>query len=280
MSVYFITGKLGSGKTLVTVGKIQEYLQKDRKVATNLDLDITKLVKRSSKATYYRLPDKPRIDDLNAIGRGSDDVNEDTYGLIVLDECGTWLNTRSWNDKERTKFIDWMLHARKLGWDILFIIQDISMIDKQVRDALCEHLVVCRRLDRMKIPFISSIVKTLTGIRVTAPKIHTAKVFYGDTESSYVTDRWTYTGKALYDAYDTRQVFKPDVLNHGGEEIDMRALSSSLSRWHLDGRYYQRKPFPKLNHPVDLLLMVTIWPIIYLAKHYAETAARSSAVSR
>lgn len=279
MAVYFITGKLGSGKTLVCVGKAQEYLQKNKPVATNLDLNIEKLVKRNSKATYYRLPDKPRIEDLNAIGRGSDDVDESTYGLIVLDECGTWLNTRSWNDKERAKFIDWMLHARKLGWDILFIIQDISMIDKQVRDALCEHLVVCRRLDRMKIPFISSIVKTLTGIRVTAPKIHVAKVFYGDTETSVVTDRWTYTGKSLYSAYDTRQIFKSDVMYTEDSEIDMRALYSSLSRWHLDGRYYQKKPWPRLTHPLQILAIPT-WLIILAVRHYAAGAARSSAPAR
>ncbi|WP_303314291.1 zonular occludens toxin domain-containing protein [Dickeya fangzhongdai] len=40
MAVYVVTGKLGSGKTLVAVGKIQEKLVSGCKVATNLDLRI------------------------------------------------------------------------------------------------------------------------------------------------------------------------------------------------------------------------------------------------
>lgn len=279
MAVYFITGKLGSGKTLVTVGKAKDYLMAGKPVATNLDLNIEKLTKRNSKATFYRLPDKPRIEDLNIIGRGSDDVDESTYGLIILDECGTWLNTRSWNDKERRYFVDWMLHARKLGWDILFIVQDISIIDKQLKMSLCEHLVVCRRLDRMKIPLVSNLVKMLTGHRITMPKIHVAKVFYGDSEQDYVTDRWTYRGHDLYHAYDTRQVFKDDFIVHDDKEIDFRATYSSLSRWHLEGRYYQRQPlFKWITHPC-LLLLIPMWLVIQVFKKAGDKSVRSSGLS-
>ena len=37
MAVYFITGKLGSGKSIAAVGKIRDYLNEGRAVATNLD---------------------------------------------------------------------------------------------------------------------------------------------------------------------------------------------------------------------------------------------------
>ncbi len=256
MAVYFITGKLGSGKTLVTVGKAKDYLQRGAKVATNLDLNVEKLTKRSSKTSFYRLPDKPRISDLELIGYGSEEFDESTFGLIILDECGTWLNARSWNDKERVNFVDWMLHARKRGWDILFIVQDISIIDKQLKMTLCEHLVVCRRLDRMKIPFLSNLIKYVTGLRVTMPKVHTAKVYYGDSEQDYLTDRWTYRGHDLYEAYDTRQVFSDDKFIHEEKEIDFRATYSVLSRWHIDGRYFQRKPlFDWLTNLLQILLL-------------------------
>jgi hypothetical protein len=277
MAVFFITGKLGSGKTLVTVGKIKEYLMQGKKVATNLDLNIEKLTKRNSKNTFYRLPDKPRASDFAAIGRGSEFIDESTYGIIVLDECATWLNARTWNDKERKGFIDFMLHARKLGWDVYIIIQNIELIDRQLRIALCEHLVVCRRLDRMKIPFISNVVKMLTGERVTMPKIHTAKVFYGDTESSVVSDRWTYQGKNLYDAYDTRQAFQDDIEIYKEKEIDMRAMYSGLSRWHLDGRYFIKKPWIRITHPFQILLLPT-WGLICLIKLIHHATAHRSAV--
>ncbi len=47
--------------------------------------------------------------------------------LVVLDECGTWLNTREWQDKSRQNLIDWMLHSRKKGWDIILIVQDLAL---------------------------------------------------------------------------------------------------------------------------------------------------------
>ena len=44
MAVYVVTGKLGAGKTLVAVGKIKDKLNQGCKVATNLDLNLDKLI--------------------------------------------------------------------------------------------------------------------------------------------------------------------------------------------------------------------------------------------
>ncbi len=44
MAVNFLTGKLGSGKTLCVVGKIRDYLKQGRRVATNLDLNLTAML--------------------------------------------------------------------------------------------------------------------------------------------------------------------------------------------------------------------------------------------
>ena len=101
MSVYFLTGTLGAGKTLAAVYRISETLNKGLKVATNLDLNLEHLLNEKSKTSYTRLPDQPTILDLESIGKGSDKVDEKTYGLLVLDELGTWLNSRNWNDKSR-----------------------------------------------------------------------------------------------------------------------------------------------------------------------------------
>jgi len=46
MAVYFLTGKLGSGKTLCAVGKIRDYLEEGRAVATNLDLNLDELLNK------------------------------------------------------------------------------------------------------------------------------------------------------------------------------------------------------------------------------------------
>lgn len=228
MAVYFVTGKLGAGKSLCAVGKIAEYLAQGRKVATNLDLFLDQYFE-NNKHPVTRIPDKPRPEDMELLGKGYDnederDCDESKFGLIVLDECGTWLNSREWNDKERRRLIDWFLHARKLRWDVIFLIQSIDSCDKQIVDSLCEHLVICRRTDRFKIK----------GFKL--PKVHIANVYYGKTTESYV-ERWWYKGKDIMPLYDTLQRFKDDVLYTDSGPVDMRATFTYLPAWHLKGRY-------------------------------------------
>ncbi|OJW81604.1 zonular occludens toxin domain-containing protein [Thiobacillus sp. 65-1402] len=210
MSVYVITGKLGSGKTLVCVGRIHDYLRRGNRVATNLDIWMEHLAeKRDSMAYVERLPDYPTADALDALGSGNTTYDEEKNGLLVLDECGTWLNTRAYADKGRQPMLDWMLHARKKGWDVLLIVQDLQIIDKQVRLALTEHLVSCKRADRLAIPLLSKVIKLFTGYQLTFPKIHFATVRYGAERESPVVDRWWYAGKRFYQSYDTKQTFNP-----------------------------------------------------------------------
>src|SRR5690349_9318508 len=124
MPATLVTGKLGAGKSLVCVGKIQDYLMAGRRVATNLDLYLERLLpSRARKVQCVRLPDKPTAADLELLGSGNDTPDESQNGLIVLDELGTWLNARQWGDKERQPVIDWLLHSRKKGWDVMFIVQ-------------------------------------------------------------------------------------------------------------------------------------------------------------
>jgi Zonular occludens toxin (Zot) len=206
MAVYFITGTLGCGKTLCTVGKIRDYLGQGRRVATNLDINMTALCKSDSKVSITRVPDKPVLRDLECLGIGCDESDESKYGLLVLDELGTWFNSRNWRDKDRLDVIDWFLHARKKHWDIYFIVQSIDSLDGQLVSALCEHLVICKRTDRLSLPFIGPILK-MCGIEKVLPKIHVAKVYYGQTTSSMAVDRWWYRGRDLYSAYNTDQIF-------------------------------------------------------------------------
>jgi len=255
MAVYFVTGKLGSGKSLACVSKIRDYLSDGRRVATNLDLELDQMF-TYCKSPAVRLPDKPRAEDLQALGPGYDsedprDYDEKRFGLIVLDECGTWLNSREWNDKERRKLIDWFLHARKHRWDVMFLIQDIESCDAQIVRSLCEHLVVCRRMDRFKVMGIS------------LPKMHIANVYYGRSTEVRV-ERWTYKGADLYNTYDTRQVFRDgvDYLDQG--PVDMRASYTMLSAWHLKGRYLPPLPehVPLGKRLGTFLFKLAVWPII------------------
>lgn len=227
--VTVVTGKLGGGKSLISVHRIKDYLERGSIVATNLDLRLDKMFSKVARnLRVIRVPDKPTIEDLHAIGRGNETYDEEKNGLLVLDECGTWFNARNWNDKARKPVNDWFLHARKLGWDVILIIQDISLLDSQAREAIAEHTAFCRRLDRLSVPYLGQLVKWLTGRRLKGPKVHSARVVYGTSETDLLSDRWVYRGTAMYQAYDTKQRFLDDYPH---------ATHSLLTPWHLKGRY-------------------------------------------
>lgn len=229
MPVYFVTGKLGGGKSIVSVDRIRDKLRAGLPVATNLDIKLVWMLGRNKKNTrLLRIPDKPQIEDLEAIGVGNKSYDENKNGLLVLDECGTWFNSRSWNDKGRQLVINWLLHARKLGWDIIFIIQDLSLVDKQARLALAEHVVYCRRSDRVNIPFIGAFFKLITGSKLPLPKMHFGIVKYGDSQNSLKVDTWNVMGTDLYACYDTKQAFSANYPH---------TVHSVLPPYYTHGRY-------------------------------------------
>lgn len=209
MAVYFVTGKLGGGKSLVTVGKIKDYILAGKPVATNLDLFLEYLIpKNISKIQCYRVPDKPSLEDLKLLGYGNYSADESKNGLLVLDELGTWLNARTYQDKGRQEIIDWLLHARKFGWDVMLIVQNVDLLDKQVRVALGEHTVVCRRTDRIPLPIVGWVFKLFTGFKIPLPRVHVGSVFYGEGQGAIKIENWVYRGNDLFKGYDTKQIFK------------------------------------------------------------------------
>lgn len=236
MSDYLVTGKKGNGKSLVCVGLIRDALAKGLRVATNLDIFTEHLLPLSTrKIDLVRLPDRPSVADMEALGKGAPMLDEAKYGLIVLDEMATWMNARSWADKERQALLDWFVHSRKERWHTYFICQGIDQIDKQIRSSLMDHHVICRRLDKMRIPVLGSLSKAIFGVEIRPPKLHVAKVRFGMEHNAMVTDTWTYRGHALYKAYDTEQVFR-DNYPHG--------MHSMLSPWHIEGykHKFRRRP--------------------------------------
>lgn len=229
MAIYLVSGKLGSGKTLASVGRIQDALFEGRRVATNLDLHLEELLPaRLRDVVCMRLPDKPTVAHLEQLGSGNASMDESKNGLIVLDELASWMNARTYQDKSRMAVIDWLLHSRKHGWDVMFICQHIEQIDKQIRTSLVEYLVSCRRTDRVKVPFVGGLIRTFTAgiFKGNLPRLHIATVRYGTDVNAIVSDRWVYRGASLYRAYNTRQVFRDD---------SEQALFSYLPPWHLRG---------------------------------------------
>lgn len=232
MAFYIVTGRLGSGKTLVSVSRIKTALNSGLRVATNLDIYPENMLALSCKTLpLTRLPDLPEVSDFESLGMGSEVIaDESKFGLIVLDECAAFFNARSWADKGRQAVIDWLKHSRKLRWHVYLIVQSESMLDKQIRDAFGEHLVICKRMDRLSIPFVGPFFK-MFGLEIRPPKIHLGIVRYGLSKSDPIVDRWLYRGHDLYKSYNTEQLF---------DSATSPGLNSVLPPYHLKGRFMDK----------------------------------------
>lgn len=231
MSVHLVTGRLGAGKSLISVGRIWDYLAAGRPVATNLDLYPQHAPYPWLRdCVYYRLPDYPSVSDLNFLGAVDTGSDESKNGLIVLDECSHHMNSRDWQHKERGEVLRWLTHARKLGWDVILIVQHQSMMDKQIREALSELVVTCKRLDRFTVPFFGPIAQFVLGIRLSLPRVHLGIVKYGLSPTAQTVERWVYRGTHLFKSFDTRQIFATP--ENGGQ-----GLACYLTPWHAKGRY-------------------------------------------
>jgi hypothetical protein len=212
--VYAVVGKLGTGKTKFAVWRGQLAMREGRRVASNVDLDLSKLIPNEPRS-YTRVPDKPTAFDLDALGRGSDGkYDEDQFGVLILDELGTWLNARSFQDKDRAQVLDWLIHARKKRWEVYLLVQDVGMIDKQVRTALVEYECVCMRMDKVMIPVFGKIIRDIAmavmGLKAKRwgylPRFHLVTARLGN-DTKIVAEKWYYRGDDLHAAYDTEQVF-------------------------------------------------------------------------
>lgn len=246
MTIYIVTGHLGSGKTLCAVGMAREYLAQGKRIASNITLNLDKLCPEYSKLTTTKLPGFPRASDLEAIGRGDikgdwkdwgmntvkadgNQYDESKFGLVILDEAGSWLNSQDWKDPDRRGLFRWLTHARKFGWDVALIVQDWESLDAQTRRSITEVVISCARLDRLKV------------LGMGMPKVHLATHRYKAPNGPSIK-RSFYKAQELYGAYDTREAIRKDEDFTENGPVDTRAVFSQLSAWHLKGRYMPQNP--------------------------------------
>lgn len=114
------------------------------------------------------------------------------------------------------------------------------MVDKQARKSVAEHVVYCRRMDKLAIPFLDSIVSFISsGTKIPKPKLHLGIVKYGDQPTSVTIDRWMYRGTDLYPAYDTKQLFLENY-PHGLYQVLPPYYSHGRYRSPRNLRFYMR----------------------------------------
>lgn len=245
-----LTGKRGMGKSLLAVSMMRDAVAAGRMVATNLNIRVEHLASPRSRVCPYRVPDHPRATDLEALPLGNpalswvlDDqgnrtgevemqpgFDEGKNGLLCLDEVATFLNSRSWQEKDRQAVISWLAQSRKFGWDLLFLAQHPRMVDAQIRESLFELVGYCRRLDKIRIPVFGAVANAI-GLKLRMPKLHLATVRNGSSPDGPIAERYWYRAQDLFAAYSTTQKIDPAV------GVPAGAGFQYLSAWHMRGRH-------------------------------------------
>lgn len=233
MPCYLVAGRTGQGKGLCSVGMMAEiYLQAGRRVATNMDIFPERFRDPyNDKTRITRIPDIPTAEDLYALGFGQDTPeDEDSNGLLMLDEASIFLNPRAWNDKTRAPLLAYLMQRRKFGWDVILQVQDPAAVDKQAFEGMIDYVVTASYIRNINIPIVSALLKKLLCVRkLQFPKCmrwHTARMV--NTVTGLTEDVHRYSGRDLYLIYDTKQAFSREY-PHG--------IHSLLTPWHLRGRY-------------------------------------------
>ncbi len=261
-----LAGKRGSGKSIGAIGMAARYLAEGRIVATNLNLRVEHLVPSYCATRWYRIPDWPSADDLHGLPLGNPDpTDEKNNGLLILDECATFLNSRQWQGNGRQEVINWLVQSRKYGWDLLLIAQHGNLIDKSVRESLIELQGTMRRMDKMQVPVLSPLYKYFTGKPLHFPRIHFVSLRYGFAAEAPVADRWFFRGVELYKGYDTLQKIRDQ-----SKEVDgIHGLASMLSAWDLKGRYMSKWNIRRQMAAGGLVLGVLFGGVGgYLVRHF------------
>lgn len=236
MAVYFVTGKLRSGKGLFCSYMASLYYRAGLRVAANFLMDTEKLGSRCSNSVTV-IPSIPSPEHLFSLGRGCPDGEMERFGILILDEAGTWLSKP--DKTEQGAFLDWFIHSGKLGWDVYVQVQDKALINKDIFDATGEHLIVCERKDRIRVPVVSDVLEIIFpkkyGVTGTSkgifPHLVSARVYIGNTTyRAKPNERHLFFASRFYGIHPTNHVFSRDFfITRDGRRIDSRAVYSALS---------------------------------------------------
>jgi len=150
-STTVITGTLGGGKSLCAVDLGMDRLAIGGTVITNIPMYREKI------RTWLEEEHGKRMDDSRLILLNQDTIsNFQQFAkrgtgklpvMLILDEAALDLNARDWKDRNEGEF-NFVILARKLRIDLVFIAQDATDIDKQIRKKM-QREIHCRSLKNL-----------------------------------------------------------------------------------------------------------------------------------
>lgn len=135
--IYFFSGTPGSGKSLHCAKMINKWVKGGKNIIANFDINLS--FWKSYKGTIDTYSnDELNIDLLLDFADENHKRNEkgqiiEKQTLLIIDECQTMFNSRSWNSKGRSRWVIFFTQHRKYGFEVVLISQNKDLVDKQIR---------------------------------------------------------------------------------------------------------------------------------------------------
>lgn len=207
MSLVVYSGLPGSGKSYHCVSDM--VLNKTKPVITNM------IVKNLDNVAMLPLEEiTPRLlEGFSAYYFRTHEFKENQI-ILILDESQLLFNCRTWADKERFPWLEFLSQHRKYGYQVILVSQNIELLDKSFR-TLCEFDI--RHTSSGSVSILTRVLHKL-GIKYTC-----ANTYYFESEQLLCRNIYKIK-KRIYEHYDTRQ----DITAPEFTEIDISPITNQL----------------------------------------------------
>lgn len=220
------SGTPGSGKSLHTANVIWDRLRTKRDVIANFDINLDIVAQK--KIDYiltkfnpkhkgkpkkigkfiYRDMSEMTVDFLIEYAMKNHKAGRENQTLLIIDECAVIFNSRSWDAKDRMRWIIFFQQHRKLGYNVILVSQSDRLIDRQIR-AFVEYDVKHRCANNFKL--FGQILGLAAGGKLFAAITY----WYGVRERCGV--EFFVLNRRKAKIYDTFKVFSENVSFDKGE---------------------------------------------------------------
>lgn len=196
-----LIGNLGRGKTLgmTMLGHYLYHESKLNNVVANYQMDL---------ATHY-------VTSSNELVEASENVE----GIYLLDELWAWMNSRE--SMENDEMVELVLNSRKRGCLIVYTVQDLSQVDKILRNNT-DYYGICSHYDATEI-----------GTNHDVAEVQLV------SKEGEIKKNFKYNAETYYGTYDTTEEISSvkdvekldDIINDIIEGLDNNKFNSKKEAW-------------------------------------------------
>lgn len=227
------TGTPGSGKSLHVAKELRDHLRR-RNTLTITNYPINPPSGTRSELVCLDSVDFGLLDVLDAYQEWRDRTGlpvKEGQVLLVIDECQLVFSNRDWQKPDRKAWISFFTQHRKLGFNVYLVVQDLGMVDKQIRSIIeyeCNHFKAGLFGWFGFLIWLVCLGHPLIVARTRIPR-------YGASNAGVISRSFFIGRRSLYKMYDTTAMFGADLeslarLARAAAEREARRAASQAER--------------------------------------------------